>query len=63
MIFKSEIEDIITNDLLKVVTTDIIYQYAKFDTALDEILLKQSLQFSDPITFNDPFDCNEKLLK
>ena len=63
MIFKSEIEDIITNDLLKVVTTDIIYQYAKFDTALDEILLKQSLQFSDPSTFNDPFDCNEKLLK
>ncbi len=63
MIFKSEIENIITNDLLKVVTTDIIYQYAKFDTALNEILLKQSLRFSDPSTFNDPFDCNEKLLK
>lgn len=63
MIFKSEIENIIANDLLKVVTTDIVYQYAKFDIALNEILLKQSLQFSDPSTFNDPFDCNEKLLK
>ena len=63
MIFKSEIENIITKNLKKVIATDIIYQYAKFDIALDEILLKQSLQFSDPISFNDPFDCNEKLLK
>ncbi len=63
MIFKSEIENIITNDLRKVITTDIFYQYAKFDIALDKILLKQSLRFSDPITFNDPFDCNEKLLR
>ncbi|MFB6342358.1 DUF2971 domain-containing protein [Saccharicrinis sp. FJH62] len=63
MIFKSEIEDIITNDLKKVIETEIFYQYAVFDVALKEILLKQSLKFSDPNTFNDPFDCNEKLLR
>ncbi|MFO8147554.1 MAG: DUF2971 domain-containing protein, partial [Gillisia sp.] len=63
MIFKSEIEKIITNDFKKVITTDIFYQYAKFNIALDEILLKHSLRFSAPTTFNDPFDCNEKLLK
>jgi len=63
MIFKSEIESIILNDLKKVISTDVFYQYARFDIALDEILLKQSLKFSDPTTFNDPFDCNEKLLK
>ena len=63
MIFKSEIESIILNDLKKIITTESVYQYTKFDIALDEILLKQSLRFSDPLTFNDPFDCNEKLLK
>ncbi len=63
MILKSEIERIITNDLTKVIKTGIIYQYASFDVSLNEIILKQSLQFSDPVTFNDPFDCNEKLLK
>ena len=63
MIESSEIENIILNDLKKAITTEIIYQYAKFDISLDEILLKQSLRFSDPTTFNDPFDCNEKLLQ
>ncbi len=63
MIFKPEIERIITNDLIKVLNTNIIYQYAKFDDALHKILLNQSLKFSDPTKFNDPFDCNENLLK
>ena len=63
MILKSELERIITNDLKKVLTTDIVYQYSTYTTSLNEIILKQSLRFSDPMTFNDPFDCNEKLLK
>ncbi len=62
MINKSEIENIIRNDLKRVINAEIVYQYAKFDDALDKILLEQSLKFSDPTTFNDPFDCNEKLL-
>lgn len=63
MILKSEIEKIITNDLIKVINAEIIYKYASFDISLYEIILKQSLQFSNPEIFNDPFDCNEKLLK
>ncbi len=63
MIFKSEIENIITNDLKKVLTTDIVYHYSNYNISLNEIILKQRLRFSDPKTFNDPFDCNEKLLK
>lgn len=63
MIDKSEMRKIIENKLIKVLTTKIIYQYSKYDISLNEILLKQSLQFSNPKTFNDPFDCNENLLK
>lgn len=62
MIYKSEIENLILNDLAKVISTKIVYQYAHFDIAVDKILLEQSLRFSDPTVFNDPFDCNEKLL-
>lgn len=63
MIEKVEIEEIILNDLKKVISTEIVYQYANYDVSLNDILLKQTLRFSDPITFNDPFDCNEKLLQ
>ncbi len=63
MISKIEIEQILRLDLIEALTTKTFYHYTKFDTAIDEILLKNTLQFSDPLTFNDPFDCNEKLLK
>jgi hypothetical protein len=63
MIDKSEIERIIQNDLFEVLTTRMFYHYSDFDTSIDKILLKQTLRFSDPLTFNDPFDCNENLLK
>ncbi|MFD2543716.1 DUF2971 domain-containing protein [Lacinutrix gracilariae] len=63
MLQKSEIEKIITNDLVSVLNTKIVYQFSSYEIALEEIILKQSLKFSNPETFNDPFDCNEKLLK
>jgi len=63
MISKSEIEQILRIDLLKVLTTDKFYHYTKFNTAIDFILTNHTIQFSDPTTFNDPFDCSEKLLK
>jgi hypothetical protein len=63
MISKSEIEQIISLDLLKVLTTDRFYHYTKYNTAIDFILTNFTIQFSDPSTFNDPFDCNDKLLK
>ncbi|MFZ4402108.1 MAG: DUF2971 domain-containing protein [Bacteroidales bacterium] len=63
MICKTEIEKILRIDLLKVLTTDTFYHYTKFKTAIDSILTDCTLQFSNPKTFNDPFDCNLKLLK
>lgn len=62
MIHQNEIEKLILNDFTKIVNTKIVYQFAEYNDALYEIILKQSLKFSDPRTFNDPFDCNEKLL-
>ena len=62
MLPKSEIENIIHNDFIKVFKKDRIYKYANFDDALNKILLEQILKFSDPTTYNDPFDCNERLL-
>lgn len=63
MISQEELTRIIREDILYLLDTDIIYQYSSFDTALDKILLKKSLQFANPQTFNDPFDCNETVLK
>ncbi len=63
MLEKSDIERIVRMDLLNVLTTNTFYHYTEFDTAIDYILINQTLQFSDPKTFNDPFDCNERLLK
>ncbi|MBP1673823.1 MAG: hypothetical protein H6Q25_1638 [Bacteroidetes bacterium] len=63
MIEKEEIERIIRYDLIKVLSTQIFYHFSDFETSVNDILLKQSLRFSDPLTFNDPFDCNENLLK
>ena len=39
----------------------IIYKYVSFDTAL-KIIEKNSLLFSAPTTFNDPFDLNNALI-
>lgn len=63
MLNKSEIEEIVTKDLVSILNTKIVYHFSSYDIALNEILLKQSLKFSNPKTFNDPFDCNERLLK
>jgi len=58
----NELKQIAESDLHKVLNTEIVYQYSNFDIALNNILIDQTLKFSDPTTFNDPFDCNEKLL-
>jgi len=42
--------------------SDIIYKYIDFDTGINKILACKSLRFTNPIEFNDPFDCDEKLI-
>lgn len=63
MIGKSEIEWLTREFLLKVLSTKPMYHYTKFDIGINKIIINNTLQFSDPTVFNDPFDCNEKLLK
>lgn len=63
MLTKPEIEKIIREDLKKVLTNKTIYKYADFNTGINKILFGQTLNFTHPDVFNDPFDCNEKLLK
>lgn len=63
MLTKTEIEEIIKNDLKQVLSNDKVYKYSSFDIGLNKILLEKTLNFSHPSIFNDPFDCNEKLLK
>lgn len=39
-----------------------IYHYSSYKTSVNDIITKQTLKFSNPISFNDPFDCSEKIL-
>lgn len=63
MISKAEVEQIIRDNFFDVLRNEIVYKYESFDTALEKIILDNTLMFSKPSTFNDPFDCNEYLLK
>jgi hypothetical protein len=60
---KNDIEWILREDLKRVLSTETFYKYCGFDTALDKILCEQTLKFSNPTEFNDPFDGNECILK
>jgi len=63
MIELDEIDRIITKDLLKVLNTNTVYHYSDFEIGVEKIILNNTLKFSSPNEFNDPFDCNEDLLK
>lgn len=63
IIEKYDLERIIRSDLIKILNTDLIYKYVDFDTGLNKIIKEKSLKFTNPNDFNDPFDCNENLLK
>ncbi|SDS11631.1 Protein of unknown function [Polaribacter sp. KT25b] len=63
MIELDEIDRIIRKDLLKVLNTNIVYHYSNFEIGVEKIILNNNLKFSSPNEFNDPFDCNEDLLK
>jgi len=63
LITKYGLEKIIIEDLKRILLTDIVYKYSDFNTGLNKILLEQSLKFSNPSEYNDPFDCHEGLIK
>lgn len=49
-------------DLQNILEQKIYYKYASFGVVQQHIIPKQTLRFSHPDYFNDPFDCNEQLL-
>ena len=42
--------------------SDILYKYIDFGSGIDKILIGKTLKFSDPVKFNDPFDCADELI-
>lgn len=63
MLSKTEIETIIRENFFDILRNETVYKYEGFETAFDKIILGNTLMFAKPSTFNDPFDCNEYLLK
>lgn len=63
MLSKLQIEEITNKDLNCRLSDMVIYKYSSYDIGVNKILIENTLNFSHPTIFNDPFDCNEKLLK
>lgn len=59
---EQNLNEFFTEDYEKISDQKMFYHYSSFETSIDHIIDKKSLKFSNPITFNDPFDCSEKLL-
>lgn len=60
---KKNIDDITHKDLVFLNQKKLIYKYCSYEVGLNDIILKQSLKFSNPSEYNDPFDCHESLIK
>ncbi|MDD2797009.1 MAG: DUF2971 domain-containing protein [Bacteroidales bacterium] len=58
-----DIKGILYKSLDRLLDTDVVYKYSNYTDGINLILLKQSLKFSSPKEFNDPFDCHNSLLR
>ncbi|OAQ41966.1 hypothetical protein A5893_02275 [Pedobacter psychrophilus] len=63
MLTNVEFKDLGSKGLEKVLRIQYLYKYVNLSDALDYILKENTLKFSDPVDFNDPFDCSEHLIK
>jgi hypothetical protein len=62
MLTIAELKKQSAEDLQIILKQEIYYKYAGFNTTTQFILPNQTLRFSRPAVFNDPFDSNEDLL-
>jgi len=46
----------------KISTLKYLYKYVNLNDGLNYILKENTFRFTNPIEFNDPFDCNEQLV-
>ena len=60
---EEELKSITFGGLLKVATTKRVYKYISYENGLEYLITNNSIKFSDPNDFNDPFDCNPILFK
>jgi hypothetical protein len=60
---EDNLNNLFAEDNKKISKQNMFYHYSSFETSIEHIIIKNSLKFSNPILFNDPFDCSEKLLK
>lgn len=59
---KEDLNRILMENFKQISNEQRIYHYSSCETTVNNIIVKQSLKFSNPIIFNDPFDCSEKIL-
>ncbi|ASU34261.1 DUF2971 domain-containing protein [Mucilaginibacter xinganensis] len=62
MINDDDIQKLSRAGLQKLLNKGLFYKYINFNDGFEHILKSNTLKFSDPEAFNDPFDCNEKLI-
>jgi hypothetical protein len=62
MITIEDVDLLINNGLQEIKNQKTFYKYVDFETGLNKIIKEQTLKFSNPEEFNDPFDCHECLL-
>lgn len=43
-------------------SSDILYKYVDLEAGINKILIDKTIKFTNPIEFNDPFDCDEDLI-
>lgn len=55
-------KDMTKSDFEKISNQKIFYKYGCFEVAVNNIIPDNTIKFTNPIYFNDPFDCNEQLL-
>ena len=59
---EKDINKILQEDFKKVTSVGLIYKYSDFNSAVNKILVENTLKFSNPTNYNDPFDCHESLI-
>lgn len=52
----------VISDFGRLYNQETIYKYTEFNTAIEHFITKNTLKFTNPKEFNDPFDCHEGLI-
>ncbi|WP_400260900.1 DUF2971 domain-containing protein [Sphingobacterium sp. SG20118] len=62
MLTDADIKNLGEIGLEKVISLSCLYKYIGIDDGVKYVLGENTFKFTDPVEFNDPFDCNEKMI-